>query len=338
MPQDRPPPLPFPGQFRFDWQPRKLLWIVVGLVIVFAAFTSVYQVPANSEAVVQRFGAFHKTTTPGLQFKLPFGIDQRTIVEVQRQQKLEFGYGTIGASNPFQYSESRNEQEDEKNMVTGDLNLVAIEWVVQYHIADAKKYVFRFREPLKTLRDLSEAVMREMIGDRTVDEALTIGRTEVELNATTRLSELVTALDMGVKINQVQLRDATVPMAVRDSFQDVNRALQEKQRLINEAQAEFNRAIPMAEGEAEQKITEAEGYATKRTNEAEGDANRFNALLAEFKKAPDVTRKRIFLETMGEVLPLIPGKVIIDDKAPQFLPMMPLRQSAPAAQTPTTGQ
>lgn len=334
MPHEQPPALPFPGQFRLDWQPRKLLWGLLALLAVFGVFSSVYQVPANSEAVVQRFGAFIKTATPGLQFKLPFGIDHVTIVEVQRQQKLEFGYATQGSSNPFQYSASRSEQEDEKNMVTGDLNLVAIEWVVQYHIADAKKYVFRFREPLKTLRDLSEAVMREMIGDRTVDEALTIGRTEVELNGTTRLSELVTALDMGIRINQVQLRDATVPMAVRDSFQDVNRALQEKEKLINEAQAEYNRAIPMAEGEAEQKITEAEGYATKRTNEAEGDANRFNALLAEFTKAPEVTRKRIFLETMGEVLPLIPGKVIIDEKAPQFLPMMPLRQNTPTAQTP----
>ena len=297
-----------------------LVAAIVGL------FSSFYQVPTNSVAVVQRFGAYTKTVEPGLHFKIPFGIDQMTLVETRRQQKLEFGYGTEGGYNPSQYSSSRAEMEAERNMVTGDRNAAVVEWVVQYTISDAVAYVFHFREPPQTLRDLSESVMREVVGDRTIDEVLTFGRQDIEVQAHARLAELVAALGMGVTIDQVQLGNVNPPAPVQASFDEVNRAQQERESMINQANAEYNRVIPKARGEADQAISTAEGYAAKRVNEAEGDATRFVALLAEYEKAPDVTRQRIYLETLTEVLPGVRGKVIVDEDASQFLPLMQLKQ------------
>ena len=290
-------------------------------------FSGVYQVPAESVAVVQRFGGYLKTETPGLHFKLPWGIDQVTLVEILRQQKLEFGFGTQGATNPYQYADYR-EQEGEKTMVTGDLNTALVEWVVQYHISDPVAFVFNFREPVPTLRDLSQAVMREVVGDRTVDEVLTIGRQEMETKCAERLRELVAALNMGVRIDQIQLGNINPPADVQASFSDVNRAKQEKESAINTASGNYYQIIPKARGEAEQKVKGAEGYAAKRVNEAEGDAARFKSVLAEYLKAPEVTKKRLYLETMGEVLSQVPGKIILDEKASSFLPLMNLRQAA----------
>ena len=216
-------------------------------------------------------------------------------------------------------------------MVTGDLNAVLVEWEVQFHVEDPVAYVFNFREPLRTLRDLSEAVMREVVGDRTVDEVLTIGRQEMEVKALERLQTLIHTLGMGVRIDLIQLGNVNPPAGVKASFNEVNSAQQERESMINQASGEYNRVVPRARGEAVQKISAAEGYATKRVNEAEGDASRFNALLTEYKKAPEVTKKRIYLETMGEVLPYVPGKIILDEKASSFLPLMNLRQPAPLA-------
>jgi|LakMenEpi03Aug12_release.lakeMendotaPanAssembly.Ray.scaffolds.fasta_scaffold466362_1 membrane protease subunit HflK len=332
-----PPSLPFPENFPKGISVGGIMFAILVLIGIVGLFSSFYQVPANSLGVVQRFGAFHGITEPGLQFKLPFSIDTVSLVEVRRQHKLEFGFSTPGATNVFQAAYDRGEQEIERNMVTGDQNAAVVEWVVQYQISDPKSYLFNFREPEKTLRDLSEAVMREVVGDRTVDEVLTIGRQEMEVTALDRLKGLVSKLEMGIQIDQIQLRNVNPPTPVQASFDEVNRAQQEKEQMINQANGEYNKVVPRAKGEAEQKLSEAEGYATKRTNEAEGDAARFTAMLNEFQKAPEVTRKRIFLETLGEVLPNIPNKVILDHKAPQFLPMMPLRQNTPAGTTAPSG-
>jgi membrane protease subunit HflK len=196
-------------------------------------------------------------------------------------------------------------------------------------------YVFNFREPLPTLRDLSQAVMREVVGDRTVDEVLTIGRQEMEVKCAERLRELVAALNMGVRIDQIQLGNINPPDDVQASFSDVNRAKQEKESAINAASGNYYQIIPKARGEAEQKVKGAEGYAAKRVNEAEGDAARFKSVLAEYLKAPEVTKKRLYLETMGEVLSQVPGKIILDEKASSFLPLMNLRQAEPQT-TPAT--
>jgi membrane protease subunit HflK len=331
----RPPSLPGSTPFKVTINARLILIGIGALFILIGIFSGIYQVPAESVAVVQRFGGYLKTAEPGLHFKLPWGIDQITLVEIQRQQKLEFGFATPGATNPYQYSRGHRDQEDEKTMVTGDLNTALVEWVVQFHVSDPVAYVFNFREPPATLRDLSQAVMREVAGDRTVDEVLTIGRQEMEARCAERLTELVRALNMGVRIDQIQLGNINAPVNVQASFSDVNRAKQEKESAINKASGDYYQVVPRAKGEAEQKIKAAEGYAAKRVNEAEGDAARFNALLAEYKKAPNVTKKRIYLETMTEILSYVQGKVILDEEASSFLPLMNLRQP-PAQKTPAS--
>ncbi len=320
-------PLPFPDPGNFRINPVKILFGILGLVVAIGLFSSFYQVPANSVAIVQRFGKYLDTTEPGLNFKLPFGIDEVTTVETRRQLKLEFGYGSRGALNEYQYNQDFDDMELEKNMVTGDLNAAVVEWVVQFHISDARSYVFNFLEPQATLRDLSESVMREVVGDRTIDEVLTVGRQEMEVKALERLQVIISALEMGVHIDQVQLGNVNPPTQVKDSFDEVNRAQQQREAAINAANGEYNRVIPEARGKAEQSISQAEGYATERVNRAEGDATRFTAMLTEYKKAPEVTKKRIYLETLTQVLPTIPGKIIVDDKIPQFLPMMQLKQA-----------
>ncbi len=325
-------PFPDPGNFRVN--PVKILFGILALIVAIGLFSSFYQVPANSVAIVQRFGAYLDTTEPGLHFKLPVGIDQVTTVETRRQLKLEFGYGTRGALNDYQYNQDFDDMELEKNMVTGDLNAAVVEWVVQFHISDARAYVFNFLEPQATLRDLSESVMREVVGDRTIDEVLTVGRQEMEVKALERLQLIASTLNMGVHIDQVQLGNVNPPSEVKDSFDEVNRAQQQREAAINAANGEYNRVIPEARGKAEQSISQAEGYATERVNRAEGDATRFTAILTEYKKAPEVTKKRIYLETLTEILPTVPGKIIVDDKVPQFLPLMHLQQNQPAAVEP----
>ena len=313
------PPLPNNRQIKLEISPVKVL---IGLVVIFLLvgfFSAFYTVPVDSVAVVQRFGKYLATTENGLHFKLPWGIDTATVVPTRRQLKMEFGFGSFGASNPYQFSD---EQDEEKSMVTGDLNAANVEWVIQYHIDNPQDYLFNFADTSATLRDISEAIMREIVGDRSIDEVLTVGRTEMAVKVQERMQKIITELKMGVAINQVQMQDVKPPREVQSSFDEVNRAQQEKEQKINVANGEYNRQVPRAKGEAEQKISAAQGYATERINQAEGDAGRFTALLTEYLKAPEVTRRRIYLETMAEVLPIVRNKVIVDDKAPQFLPMM----------------
>jgi membrane protease subunit HflK len=201
---------------------------------------------------------------------------------------------------------------------------VTVEWVVQYRIDRPTDYLFKVRNPEATLRDASESVMREMVGDRTVDEVLTIGRQEIEERCLVKLQELVNLYGLGFRIDQVQLKNVNPPRAVQASFNEVNQAQQERVSTINKAHGEYNKAVPRARGEADRKIAEAEGSASKRINEAEGDAERFLALYKEYKQAPDITRKRLYLECMQEVLPKLKGKVVIDEEARSVLPLLNL--------------
>ena len=209
-------------------------------------------------------------------------------------------------------------------MVTGDLNSALVEWVVQYRVANPVKFLFEVREPMGTLRHVSESVMREVVGDRTVDEVITIGRQEIEDEALVKMQALATKYEMGISIDQVQLKNINPPGPVQESFNEVNQAQQEKEKLINEARRDYNKVIPLAEGEKDQRIREADGYRLKRINEAEGDAARFNALFTEYSKAPEVTRRRIYLETMQEVLPGIRSKIIVDEQSQGILPLLNL--------------
>ena len=296
---------------------------ILMLAIVLAGWTSFYTVPAESEGVVLRFGRFIKTVPSGLHFKVPMGIDQVAIVPVKRQLKQEFGFGSPQATNRFQSSSSR-EWNNEKAMVTGDLNAALVEWVIQFRIEKPEHYLFNVRNADATLRDASESVMREVVGDRTVDEVITIGRQEIENQALLKLQQLVVSYEMGIKIDQVQLKNVNPPKRVQASFNEVNQAQQEKERAINIANGEYNKAIPRARGQASQKIRAAEGYAARRINEAQGDVAAFNAILAEYKKAPEVTRRRLYLETMEKVLPKVERKIVIDKQSKGLLPLLNL--------------
>lgn len=303
------------------------------LLVLFALsglFTAYYTVPAESTGVLLRFGRHLHNVPAGLHFKLPFGIDEVIKVPTERQLKLEFGIKRTAESitNPDQLGA---DPLKERSMVTGDLNAALVEWVVQYRITEPEIYLFEVREPGLTLRDLSESVMREIIGDRTVDEIITIGRQEIEDTSLTRLRELANRYHLGVMVNQVQLKNVDPPVPVQPSFNEVNRAQQDRENAINLANGEYNKAVPRARGEADQAIRGAEGYRFKRINEASGDVAAFNAVLTEYLKAPEVTRTRIYLETLGEVLPGAKQSIVVDESVQQILPMLPLPSSLTGA-------
>jgi membrane protease subunit HflK len=308
--------------------PRTLGWVLVAALGALFVWTGFYTVPAESEGVVLRFGRFQEMVPSGLHFKIPMGVDTVDVVPVKRQLKQEFGFGTPDSTNPYQATQE-TEWEGEKAMVTGDLNAALVEWVVQYRIERPDAYLFNVRNPDATLRDASESVMREVVGDRTVDEVITVGRQEVEAEALTKLQTLVASYDMGLKIDQVQLKNVNPPQMVQASFNEVNQAQQEKESAINVANGEYNKAVPRARGQADQSIKNAEGYAKRRVNEATGDAAAFSAQLTEYVKAKEVTRKRVYLETMAQVLPKVRSKVIVDEDASGVLPLLNLRTAGP---------
>lgn len=316
---------PFKGQT----PPFNLRWVVQGILAVVAigALLSCFStVPTDSEGVIIRLGRWHSTVKPGLRFKLPFGIDQLVIVPVERQLKLEFGYATDDATNPDQ---SSRDPEGEQSIVTGDLNMALVEWVVQYRVDNAFKYLFGVRAPGETIRASGEAVMREVVGDRTVDEVLTTGRQDIEKDSLERLKQISERYGLGVTVIQVQLKNVHPPRGVQASFNEVNQAQQEREQMINVANGEYNKAVPRARGEADQRLRGAEGYALGRVNEARGDADRFQALFSEYLKAPEVTRQRIYLETMADVLPALERKIILDDRVNGLLPHLSLDGKPP---------
>jgi len=317
-----PPPIP-----SLQGSPVRTIAIAaLGLILLYGVFTCFFTVPSDSRAVVMRFGKPIKIEPPGLNFKIPFGVDQHVIVEVERQLEQQFGYGHPNQQDRWQTS-SPQVQEEEKNMVTGDLNAARVEWVVQYRIEDPMQFLFEVRDAKSTLRHLSESVMRWVIGDRTVDEVITVGRREIEDEVRERLQEAVADYAMGLRINQVQLRNVNPPQRVQASFNEVNQAQQQRENAINVANGQYNQQVPRARGEADRMIRGAEGYALKRVNEAEGDVAAFESLLAEYSRAPEITRQRLYLETMARVLPNVGRQIILDEQATGILPFMNLNEN-----------
>lgn len=300
-----------------------ILWVLLAIVVLAGLVTSFYTVQPESQGVVLRFGEYKKTVEPGLRFKLPFGIDDVYVLPVRRQLKQEYGFGSAGATNPGQFTERRG-RAMEKSMMTGDLNAAEVEWIVQYRIKDPRLYLFNVLDPEGTLRYVSESVMRTVVGDRTVDEVITIGRQEIEEESRNRLEALVKKYELGIGIDQIQLQNVNPPPPVQASFNEVNQAQQERETMINEANGEYNKEVPRSRGVADQQIQAAEGYALKRVNEALGDVSRFSAQLEEFEKAPSITRTRLYLETLKEVVPQMGKKIIIDEDASQVLPLLQL--------------
>jgi membrane protease subunit HflK len=300
---------------------RGLGLVVIAVLALVALVSMVYQVQLEEAGIVLRFGRYVRTTDPGLHVKMPF-VETVQKVPVQRQLKLEFGFRTEEVATRTRYADTSFAEESV--MLTGDLNVAVVEWIVQYRVSDPYKYLFKVRNVTATFAAMNEAVMREVVGDRTVTEVLTVGRQEIASTSERLLQDIANQYEMGITVDQIVLQDVTPPDPVKPSWDEVNQAQQQRDRLINEARAEYNKVIPRARGEASQAILQAEGYALERVNAAQGDGTRFKALYEAYRRAPDVTRRRLHLETMQRLLPQLGGKVFIDRGTGSVMPLLPL--------------
>ena len=286
-----------------------LRYFITGILLVIFFWLTFFQVRPEEVGVITRFGKYIRKEEPGLHAKIPV-LERVYKVAVERQQKEEFGFRTISTGIKSEYTKVGTTEES--LMLTGDLNLADVEWVVQYRIDDPYLYLFKVRDPITTLRDISEACMRQIVGDRTVNEVLTVGRAEIAASVQLEIQNLCTEYSLGIKIEQVVLQDINPPDLVKDAFNAVNQAQQEKETLINQARSEYNKIIPRARGQAEETIQKAEGYATERVNNALGEAVRFNALYREYIKAPEVTMRRMYFEIIEKIIKKIRQKIITD--------------------------
>jgi len=294
-----------------------LVLLVLGL-----GWTSVYQIQPDEAGVILRFGQHVKPNAgPGLHFKLPLGVDRVIKVPVERQLKMEFGFRTVSAGVESQFTRD-NSARAESKMLTADRNVAIVEWIIQYKISSPEKYIFRFRNIDTTLRLMAEATMRSVVGDFTVDELITGGREQIEIDARARLQDLNALYDTGIVIQQLKLQDANVTDTVKPSLREVEEAKQERAKVINMAEAARNKVIPEAKGRAKEAIARAQGYSVARLNTALGDAQRFKALYSEYSKAPRVTRTRLYLEAMSEILPRAKRKIVLDSNAKGLIPLL----------------
>ena len=304
-------------------KPGMIKLIVAGVIAIVILVGSVYTNGPEEVGVILRFGKFKRATEPGLHFKYPFGIEALTKVPVERQKKQEFGFRTTRAGIQSEYAIT-SETRDEAQMLTGDLNVAIVEWIVQYKIKDPYNYLFKLRDAEATFRFMNEAVVRRVVGENSVDEVITIGRARLALEAKEELQRLCDLYEIGLEVNQLIFQDVNPPDPVKPSFNEVNQAVQERETKINQAWSEYNQEIPKAEGEAKQVIEAAEGYATERVNRAEGDADRFRNIYREYARAPLVTRKRLYLEAIAEILPQVQKKIIFDESQKNILPFLNL--------------
>ena len=297
-------------------------YAVIGALILFLLATTLFQIQPEEVGIITRFGKYVRKVESGLNVKIPI-IETLYKVAVERQQKEEFGFRTTSSGVKSDYT--KRGTTDESLMLTGDLNLADVEWVVQYRIEDPYSYLFKVREPQVALRDIAEASMREIVGDRTVNEVLTVGRAEIASSVHQKMQMLCAEYSLGIRIEQVVLQDVNPPDQVKDAFNDVNQAQQERETLINQARSEYNKVIPRAKGQADETIQRSEGYATERVNNALGESSRFNALYYEYMKAPEVTKRRIYLETMEEIIPKAGNKIITDEGGKNLLPLLQMQ-------------
>lgn len=300
----------------------------IGIVIVIAGvivalFSSVYSVQTDGQAVIKRFGRVVSIKPPGLHFKLPFGIDRATFIPTERVLKEEFGFRTLQPGRQTRYSKNSS-TETESLMLTGDLNVIDVEWVVQYRIIDPVNYMHQVRQPVDSIRDISEAVMRRIVGNRLGSDVLTVGRVTIAAQVKSELQQVLDSYQMGVSIERIELQDVTPPEPVKPAFNEVNEARQQLERLINEAETKRNQVIPRARGEADQTIAEAEAFRAERVNQAKGEAARFTEMVAAYRQAPDITRQRLYIEMMNEVLPMVEQLYVVDESVKGVLPLLNL--------------
>jgi len=318
------------------WKGPLLGVIIPVALIIIGAYSSYYTVPANGVAVVKRFGEVVAVTEPGLHFKIPFGVDEAIFVPTERGMKEEFGYRTRSADRQSTF-DSGSEFRNESLMLTGDLNVINVEWAVQYRIANeeantgdpsdhaASRFLHTVDDPRGTIRDISEAVMRRIIGNHLAVDALTDGRLEIQEEVLQQMREVLDDYDMGVLIRTVNLQTVTPPtQQVRQAYNEVNEAQQEKEQLINEAQSYRNQVLPQARGEGARIVASAEGFKAERVNAALGDDERFKSVLAEYQQAEEITRQRMYLEAMNEILPNIEKLYIMEPGQAGPLPLLQL--------------
>ena len=298
--------------------------LVIGGLVIIIAWTMIYSIGPDEVGVIKRFGKYTATTGPGLHIKLPFGIDKAIPVKVKRVFKEEFGLRTIRPGIRSKYS--HRSYLDESLMLTGDLNILDVRWIVQFKVKDPVKLLFNTRDPLENVRDISNVVMRRFVGDYRLDEVLTTKREEIDDLAQIEMQKILDHYGTGIQVVTVKLLDVNPPDEVKPAFNEVNEAKQERERVINQAWEDYNKAIPRAKGEAERAIRQAEGYALDKINRAKGEAERFAMVLAEYKKAPDITKERLYLEMMMEVLPKVREKYIIDPEQSSILPLLNIGQ------------
>ncbi|MBW1989324.1 MAG: FtsH protease activity modulator HflK [Deltaproteobacteria bacterium] len=309
-----------------EYRPRHLVFLVLVVLAALVLFTSFYRVNTSEQGVVQRFGRYVRTTGPGLHVKAPFGVEKVTKVDVLTVRNEEFTEGVRGSRS---YSGDSG-AEDPTLMLTGDLNVAVVPWIVQYRVQDPYKYLFKVENVRSTLQDLSESTMRLVVGDRSINEVIS-KRQEIAIEARELLQQELDQAETGLVVRTIEMKTTNVPPPVQPSFNEVNQAVQEKERMIYQAREEYNKAVPAARGEAERTIKQAEGYATERVNKARGDANRFLAVYEEYKKAPDVTRRRLYLETMRDVLPKLGKKYFVDETQKNLLPLLNLGEAGKGA-------
>ena len=306
------------------------------LLVLVLLWSGWFTVQPEETGVVQRFGAVVRTVGPGLHFKLPYGVETVRLVPTARVLKEEFGFRTVAtpAGQRTQYADKAF--KDVSLMLTGDLNVIDVQWIVQYRIEDPIQFLFHVRDTRQTLRDIAEAVMRRVVGNRLGSDVLTVGRVAVSTEAKEEMQKILTTYETGVRLVTVELQDVTPPDSVKPAFNEVNEARQDREKTINQAQEQANREIPKARGEATRTITEAEGYAIERVNRASGEATRFRAVLDEYQRAPEVTRRRLYLEAMSAVLPEAKALYIVDGAQKTLIPWLPL-ETAPKSVPPPPG-
>ncbi|MDY6825359.1 MAG: FtsH protease activity modulator HflK [Thermodesulfobacteriota bacterium] len=308
----------------FSWIP---VVVVLLIIVLFFASSMFYTVGVDEVGVVQQFGGYNRTTTSGLHFKWPKGIEKVTKVKVKRVYKEEFGFQTLQSDDRGSFTTDKrpydNSNVGESLMLTGDLNVALVPWIVQYKIKSPQDYLFNVRDVHGLLRDMSEAVMRLVVGDRSINEVIS-SRLEIANESMSILQKEMDEAESGITIIAVELKKTNVPDPVQPSFNEVNQAVQDKETMIYRAREEYNKAVPAAKGEAKRVIKSAEGYALERVNKSRGDADKFVAVYEEYKMAKDITKRRLYLETLSRVIPNLGEKYIVDSEQKNFLPLLNL--------------
>jgi membrane protease subunit HflK len=305
-----------------DLNPGGMKLVLTGLVILILLWSTWYTVPPEATAVVQRFGRVTRTAGPGLHFKVPLGVERVQVVPTARVLKEEFGFRALAAGQRPQ--QQRGDLSDESLMLTGDLNVIDVRWIVQYRVEDPVRFLFKLRDQRQTLRDIAESAMRRVVGNRLGSDVLTVGRVAVASEVKEEMQKILSSYETGIRLVTVELQDVTPPDPVKPAFNEVNESRQDMERMVNQAQEQANKVIPKASGEAKQVIAEAEGYATERVNQAQGEAARFLAVLSEYQRVPEVTRRRLYLEAASKVLSEAKGVYIVDSEQRALVPWLSL--------------